>query len=142
MGAYDGAEVCKLQRSFSLYALLLKYNKTNIGFYRDDGLTVFKNVSGAQCEKTKNESQKLFRQHGLKLIIKCNLKSVDFLDVILNLADSTYKPYHEPNYKICYTHKESNHHPSITRQLSLSIETKISKLSSNKKVFTESVPVH
>ena len=47
MGAYDGAEVCKLERSFSLYALLLKYNKTNIGFYRDDGLAVFKNVSGA-----------------------------------------------------------------------------------------------
>ena len=47
MGAYDGAEVCKLQRSFSLYALLLKYNETNISFYRDDGLAVFKNVSGA-----------------------------------------------------------------------------------------------
>ena len=41
MGAYDGAEICKL------YALSLKYNKTNTGFYRDDRLAVFKNVSGA-----------------------------------------------------------------------------------------------
>ena len=47
MGAYDGAEACKLERSFSIPALLLIYNKTNIGFYRDDGLAVFKNVSGA-----------------------------------------------------------------------------------------------
>ena len=37
------------------------------------------------CEKIKKEFQKLFWQHGLKLIIKCNLKIVDFLDVTLNL---------------------------------------------------------
>ena len=34
MGAYDGAEVCELVGSFLLYALLLKYDKTNIGLYR------------------------------------------------------------------------------------------------------------
>ena len=97
MGTYDGAEVCELVGSFLLYALSLKYNKTNIGLYRDDGLTVVKNVSGAHCEKIKKEFQKLFRQYGLKLIIKCNLKIVDFLDVTLNLTNSTYKPYHKPN---------------------------------------------
>ena len=47
MGAYDGAEVCELVASFLLYALSLKYDKTNIGLYRDDGLVVFRNVSGA-----------------------------------------------------------------------------------------------
>ena len=97
MGAYDGAEVCELVGSFLLYELSLKYNKTNIGLYRDDGLTVVKNVSGAHCEKIKKEFQKLFRQYGLKLIIKCNLKIVDFLDVTLNHTNSTYKPYHKPN---------------------------------------------
>ena len=50
-GAYDGAEVCELVDSFLLYALSLKYNKTNIGFYRDDGLAVFRNISGAHFEK-------------------------------------------------------------------------------------------
>ena len=34
MGAYDGAEVCELVGSFLLYALLLKYDKTNIGLHR------------------------------------------------------------------------------------------------------------
>ena len=89
MGAYDGAEVCELVGSFLLYALSLKYNKTNIGLYRDDGLAVY---SSPYCEKSRKEFQNLFRQHGLKLILKCNLKIVDFLDVTLNLADSTYKP--------------------------------------------------
>ena len=51
MGTYDGAEVCELVGSFLLYALSLKYNKTNIGLYGDDGWAVFKNISGAHCEK-------------------------------------------------------------------------------------------
>ena len=110
--------------------------------YKDDGLAVFRKVSGTNCGKIKKEFQKLFRQHGLKLIIKCNLKIVDFLDVTLNLTDSTYKPYHKPNDEICYIHKESNHPPSITKQLPISIETKLSKLSSNEKVFNESVPIY
>ena len=53
MGAYDGAEVCELACSFLRYALSLKYNKTNIGLYRDDGLAGFRNVSGPHCEKIK-----------------------------------------------------------------------------------------
>ena len=83
-------------------------------------MAVFRNVSSAHCEKTKKEFQKLFQQRGLKLIIKCNLKIVVFLDVRLNLTDSTYKPYHKPNDEICYVHKESNHPPSITKQLPIS----------------------
>ena len=132
MGANDGAEVCELVGSFLLVALSLKYNKTNMGIYRDDGLAVFRNVSGPHCEKIKKDFQKLFQQHGLKLIIKCNLKT----------ADSTYKPYHKPNDGICYIHKESNHPPSITKQLPISIETRLSKLSLNEKVFNESVSIY
>ena len=101
-------------------------------------MAVFRNVSGPHCEKIKKPLQ----QHGLKLIIKCNLKIVDFLDVTLNFTDSTYKPHHKPNDEICYIHKESNHPPSITKQLPISIETRLSKLSSNEKVFNESVSIY
>ena len=99
MGAYDGAEVSETVGSFLLHTLSLKYNKTNIGLYRDDGLAVFRNVSGPHCEKIKKDFQKLFQQHGLKLIIKCNLKIVDFLDVTLNLTNLTLQtlPYHKPS---------------------------------------------
>ena len=142
MGAYDGAEVCELVGSFLLYALSLKYNKANIGLYRDDGLAVFRNISGLHCETIKKEFEKLFQQHGLKLIVKCNLNIVDFFDVTLNLSDSTYKPYHKPNDEIFYIHKESNHPPSITKQLPVSIETRLSKLSSNEKVVNESVSIY
>ena len=142
MGIYDGAEVCELVGSFLRYALSLKYNKTNIGLYRDDSFAAFRNVSGVHCEKIKKDFQILFRQHDLKLIIKCNLKIVDFLDVTLYLTDSTYRPYHKPNDEICYIHKESNHSSSITKQRSISIETRLSKLSLNEKVFDESVTIY
>ena len=142
MGTYDGVEVYELVGSFLLYALSLKYNNTNIGLYRDDGLAVFRHVNGPHCEKIKKEFQKLFRQHYLKLIIKCNLIIVDFLDVTLNLTESTNKPYLKPNDEICNIHKESNHPPSITKQLPISIEIRLSKLCSNEKVFNESVSIY
>ena len=55
MGAYYAVEVCELVGSYLLYALSLKYNKTNIGLYRDDGLAVFRNISRPLSEKIKNE---------------------------------------------------------------------------------------
>ena len=53
MGAYDVAEVCELVGSFLLYQLSDKYNKNDIGLYRDDDLAVSKNKSGPQAEKIK-----------------------------------------------------------------------------------------
>ena len=45
------AEVCQLVGTFLLYKLSLKYNKNKIGLYRDDGLAIFKNISGPKSEK-------------------------------------------------------------------------------------------
>ena len=58
--------------------------------YKDDGLAVFRNISDPHSEKIKKEFQKLSRQYDLKLIIKRNLKIVDFLDVTLNLTKSGF----------------------------------------------------
>ena len=51
MGAFDGAEVCEAVGNFLLYHLSKNYNKKDIGLYRDDGLAIFKNVSGSEAEK-------------------------------------------------------------------------------------------
>ena len=68
MGAYDGAEVCELVGIFILYQLSLKYNKNNIGLYRDDGLAVFKNISGPQAEKIKKHFQNIFCKNNLNIL--------------------------------------------------------------------------
>ena len=46
MGAYDGVEVCELIGIFLLNLLGRQYDTKNIGLYRDDGLSIFKNFSG------------------------------------------------------------------------------------------------
>ena len=69
MSAYDGAAVCELNVIFILYQLSHKYNK-NIGLYRDDGLTVFKNISGSKADKIKKHFQNIFRKYNLNIIVK------------------------------------------------------------------------
>ena len=139
MGAYDGAEVCELVGTFLLYKLSLKYNKNNIGIYRDDGLAIFKNISGPKSEKVKKDIQKLFKENALDIIIQCNMKTVNYLDVTLNLENSTYRPYQKENNQIKYINTESNHPPSIIKQLPLSIESRLSLLSSSEEIFNDSV---
>ena len=93
MGAYDGVEVCELVGTFLLYKLSLKYYKNDISLYRDDGLAIFKNISGPKSEKIKKDIQKLLKKNQLHIVIQCNMKTVNYLDVTLNLENSTYRPY-------------------------------------------------
>ena len=60
MGAFDGAEVFELVGIFLLDKLSSVYNKKWVGIYRDDGLAVFKNLSGPESEKVK-KTTKMFR---------------------------------------------------------------------------------
>ena len=138
MGAYDGAEVCEIVGIYLLSLLGKKYNSKDIGLYRDDGLSVFKNMNGPEAEKIKQEIQRIFKEVGLEIVVSCNMKVVNYLDVTLNLNDGTFRPYHKPNDEISYVHKDSNHPPAITKQLPISIESRLSNLSSSKQIFEES----
>ena len=135
MGAFDGAEICELVGTYLLNMIGEKYNKDDVGLYRDDGLAIFKNTSGPQNERIKKDFQKIFKDKGLEIVIECNRKSVDYLDVTLNLADGSFKPYHKPGDETNYIHAESDHPPSIIKQLPPAVEKRISDLSSTKEIF-------
>ena len=122
-----------------MYYLKNTQKKNDLGLYRDDGLAVLKNKSGPQSEKVKKNIQKIFKGHGLDSIIKCNMKVVNYLDVTFNLNGGTYKPYIKPNNEFKYINKNSNHPPNVIRQISLSIESKLSTLPFNEKIFQEAV---
>ena len=136
IGAYDGAEVCELVEKFLLHKLSLKYNKNNIGLYCDDGLAIFKNISGPKSEKIKKNIRKLFKENQLDIVIQCNMKTVNYLDVTLNLENSTYRPYQKENNQIKYINIESNHPLSIIKQLPLSIEARLHHCPLQKKSST------
>ena len=137
MGAYDGAEVCEIVGIYLLYLLSSKCSKQNIGLYRDDGLAVFKNLSGPQSERIKKLFQKIFSDNDLQIEIKCNQKIVDYLDVTLNLNNGSYKPYRKPNDELSYINAKSNHPPNIIKQLPISVESRLRELSSSKEIFEE-----
>ena len=107
---------------------------------RDNGLAVFKNKSGPESEKIKKSIQAIFRENEFKTATQSNLKVVDYLDVTFNLIDSSYRPFNKTNNEINYIHRQSNHPPSIIKQLPLSVERRLSKLSSNEKIFNDSIP--
>ena len=50
MGSYEGAEVCELVGMFGLSQLRKRYNRGDIGLYRDDGLAVFRGMSRSMAE--------------------------------------------------------------------------------------------
>ena len=123
MGSYDGAEICELVGLFILNSLGKKFGKENVGLYRDDGLAILK-------------------QLGLKITAQTNLHVVNFLGVAFALQNGKYKPYRKPNDDPLYVIKQSNHPPSILKQLPTSIGKRISFLSLYNTTFKESAPIY
>ena len=138
MGTYDGAEVFELIGIFMLSVLSKHINQNHIGLYRDDGLAILKSTSGPEAEKLKKEFQKLFKEKDLDIIIQCNLKITNYLDITLNLNDGSYRPYRKPNEETNYIHINSDPPPSIIKEIPRSMEKKLSILSSSKDIFQES----
>ena len=86
--------------------------------------------------------EKVFKSNDLDVIIKCNIKIVNHLDVTFNFNDGTYRPYQKPDNIIQQIQVESNHPPNIIKQISKTIEKRLSKLSSNGEMFNESAPFY
>ena len=97
-----------------LSLLIKKYSSNIIGLYHNDELSFLKNI------------------------IRCNLKIFDYLDVTLNLNGGSYHPFHKLNEEKAYIHIESDHPPKIIKEIPRSIEKRLSRLSSTKKVFENS----
>ena len=69
------------------------HDTNNIGLYRGDGLSVFKSCSGLQMEKIKKYLQKVFKNNDLDVIIECNMKIVNYLDMDFNFNNVISRPY-------------------------------------------------
>ena len=139
MSAFDGADVCELVGPFFLYRLTQKYNKNTISLYHDDDLANLISIKDPKSEKALKDFQKLFKENALDIVIQCNLKTVNYLNVTFNQLNSTYRRYQKENNQITYIITESNHSPSIIKQLPISIEFRLSSLSSSEQIFNNFV---
>ena len=81
MGFYDRAEICDLIGTCLLYEIDNVLSKKNIRLYRDNGLRIFRHVSGPEVERKKKYLIRIFKINGLSITVKTNLKVADFLDI-------------------------------------------------------------
>jgi len=137
MGSYDGAETCELVGLFLLSELQHEYGNC-IGLCRDDGLGAF-NESPRNIELIKKGICQIFARHNLKITIDANMKSVDYLDINLNLEKGSLKPYMKPNNTPLYVHNKSNHPPNIIRNIHVpaAINKRLSNISSDENILEQ-----
>ena len=98
--------------------------------------------TSSQVEAIKKEICKIFKRNSLQITIEANKKVVDFLDITMDLRTEIYKPYKKPNSNLTYIHKQSNHPPSIIKNLPKSINRRLSTNSKNAQIFNESCPAY
>ena len=71
-----------------------------------------------QFKKIKKDIQKLFKENEfdeIDIVIHYNMKTVNYLDVTLDLENSTDRPYQKENNQIKYIDIDSNHPPFIIK---------------------------
>ena len=141
MGCYDGAEVCELVGLYILHKLTSVFPDINIGLYRDDGLAIFKNINTRSGDNVRKKFSEILGNLGLKITVQSNLKVVNYLDVTLDLTTGKYYPYRKPDNNPLYINTNSNHPPSIIRQIPASISTRISGSSCDSDEFNKTSQV-
>ena len=136
MGSWDGAESCEIVGTYILYSLREALPHMDVGLYRDDGLGVIHNTP-REAEKTKKKLCEVFRGLGLSITVETNRKVVDYLDITLDLGKKEFKPYSKPGSNHQYVHTQSNHPPTVIKQIPISIQNRLSTISSNQTVFDQ-----
>ena len=79
-----------------------------------------------------------FKFLGFKIEISSNIEVTNFLDVILNLSDNFYRPFLKTDQYRSYINVNSNHPNFIIKQVRKAVNARMSRSSSNKKIFLES----
>ena len=110
-------------------------NKNEIGIYPDDELLILRGSNGQKTDKTRKNIIEIFKNIGFKIDIVTNLTDVNFLHVIFNLTNGTFRHYKKPNDKLLYIHISSNNPPQIFKQLPWVMNERLSHNSSNEAVF-------
>ena len=86
---------------------------------RDDGLKILWSKSPRTAENAPKKLIKLFKKYDLKITANSGLLQINFLDVSLNLLNSSYFPYNKLKFPILYVNKNYNDPKQVLKQLHL-----------------------
>ena len=138
MGCMDGAEMAELVGLYLLFEIEKILPCGIVGLYRDDGLAAIEG-NGHEVERKMKKLTNLFQKEGLKITSEGYLTVVDYLDVVLDLMDSSYKPFTKPNANTMYVSPMSSHPPAIIANIPDAISRRLTSISSSKEMFTTEV---
>ena len=113
-----------------------------VGLYRDDGLAVLPSTSGPLADKARKDIISIFASEDLEITVESNLTRTDLLDVNLDLKNDKYFPYRKPNNNPLYVNSNSNHPPSVLKQIPLMISNRLSNNSINQEEFDKAKPIY
>ena len=142
MGSYDGAEICELVGLYTLSILSKRYGKQYTDRFWEDGLAIFKDITGSRADIIRKEITNIFKELGLNITINSNIKITNFLDITLNLNNGKHYSYRKPNDRPMYIYKQSNHPPNIIKNLPASISRRISDISYDEEIFKKASPAY
>ena len=137
MGCYDGAEISEIIGLYLLHRLVnieKIFGKEEVGIFRDDGLSVVRGY-GHTIDKKRKDTIRVFKQEGLKLTLEVNVETVCFLDVMFDLKNENFKPYHKLNTELKYVDKGSNHPQGVLENIPFGINQRLSLISKDKQCF-------
>ena len=117
MGSFNSTQIADLVGIYILDTLGRFINLNSFSIYRDNCLISIPNSNKALTCKIQKQVIIAFKYMGLKIEISLNLKIVNFLDVILNLNDNSYKPFNKFNTIPRYINVSSNHPTSMIKQI-------------------------
>ena len=139
-GSNDGAEISELVGFLLLSKLVHLFQDNSIWLCPDDRLGLLKESPGPETKSLSKNVVKVFKNCGLSITGKTNLKIVVYLNVTFDLQSIRYNPFRKLDTLPVYIQKHSNH-PSITlNRLPKSIVKIKSDFSSSKNIFQIAIP--
>ena len=139
-GSNDGARISELIGLLMFSKLVHLFQDNSVGLYWDDGLGVLRNFPGPETKRLAKDVLKIFKDCGLSITSKTNLKIIEFLDVTFDLQNNSYKPYSKPDNLPVYIHKHSNQQLTIRNDLPKTMAKIMSDLSSRENIFCDAIP--
>lgn len=111
MGISDEAEIYELVGIHLLFFLATILGKRDYVLYKDDRLLILHDAIGQRKDKISKSIIKLLKNVSFGIDVETNLKITNFLNVIFNVNNDTYRMYTQPNDSLLYVSKSSDHPP-------------------------------
>ena len=138
MEGYDSAQIADLVGLYILDTLSRIINPVQIGLYHNDGLIYISSSDGPCSSSKQKKIIRAFKSLGFRIEFFSNIKIANFLDVTLNLSDSTYQPFLKTDQYPSYINVNSDHLNAIIKQVPKAVNMRIRRLSSSMKIFQDS----